>query len=172
MDVIDGRQDDRGELVESGERPLLRFHRRMPAPPAQVWAAITEPDQMAKWSFGGELEPRAGGVVRFDFGESGSVQGTVLTWVTHSVLEYEWPMGPDQPWRVRFELAGTDDDATRLTFDHLRPDPANADIAAGWHWHLDRLGSLLAGVQPAAVDSDGHFEVLQAIYRAERASSA
>lgn len=168
MDAIDGRQDDRGQLVESGERPLLRFSRRMSAPPAKVWAAITEPDQMARWSFGGELEPRVGGVVRFDVGEGGSMEGTVLAWDSPAVLEYEWPMGPDQKWQIRFELAATDDDATLLTFFHLRPDPANADIAAGWHWHLDRLGNLLAGVEPAAVDSDAHFEVLQAKYRAER----
>ena len=30
-----------------------------------------------------------------------------------------------------------------LTFDHLLPAPSQAEFAAGWHWHLDRLTTLL-----------------------------
>lgn len=165
---MDAIEDDRGRLVKSGERLLLRFTRRLPAPPSHVWVAITEPAQMARWSFPGELEPRAGGALRFDFGEGGSAEGTVLAWDAPAALEYEWPTGAEEPWRIRFELAEADDGATLLTFDHLCPDPAGPDVAAGWHWHLDRLESLLAGSEPAAVDSDAHFEELQASYRAER----
>jgi uncharacterized protein YndB with AHSA1/START domain len=167
VDAID-KSDQRGRLVGTPELRLLRFTRVLPAVRAHVWSAITEPDQMARWAFRGELEPRAGGALRFDFGEGGSVDGTVLAWEAPDTLEYEWPAGAEEPWQVRFLLSEADDGATLLTFEHLRPDPASPDVAAGWHWHLDRLATLLAGAEPAAVDSDAHFEELQASYRAER----
>ena len=150
----------------------MRFRRRFPVSRAELWAAITEPDRMARWAFRGELEPRSGGTLRFDFGEGGVSEGTILVWDEPSVLEYEWATDTEMPWRVRFELTGDADGGTLLTFDHLLPDALNPDFAAGWHWHLDRLGLHLAGGEPANVASDERFEELQESYRAAFESGA
>lgn len=152
-----------GRLVDLGGRSAVRFTRRFPVSRVDLWSAITDPDRTARWAFRTELEPRAGGVLRFDYGEAGSAEGTVVEWDEPSVLEYEWGSDTDMPWRVRFELS-EDDDGTVLTFDHLLPDATNPEFAAGWHWHLDRLAMHLAGAEPADVTSDEHFEALLASY--------
>ena len=158
------QNDDYGSLIDLGGRRAVRFSRHYPVSRAELWSAITDPERTARWAFRTELEPRNGGTLRFDYGEAGSAEGTVLVWDEPSVLEYEWGADTDMPWRVRFELT-EDGDGTRLTFDHLLPDASNPDFAAGWHWHLDRLATHLDGGVPAEVDSDEHFEALQVHYR-------
>jgi uncharacterized protein YndB with AHSA1/START domain len=163
--VPDDDKDD-GRLVEIGGRRALRFIRRYPVPPTVLWAAITQPDRMARWAFRGELEPRSGGTLRFDYGEAGDTDGTVIEWDEPSVLEYEWATDTDMPWRVRFELADDGGDGTVLTFDHLFPDASDPSFAAGWHWHLDRLALYVEGTQPADVATDEHFDELLERYQA------
>lgn len=159
--------DDNGRLIDLDGRQAVRFTRRYPVSPAELWAAITEPDRMARWAFPGELEPRSGGSLRFDFGEGGTSPGTVLEWDEPSVLEYEWATDTEMPWRVRFELTADGDSATLLTFDHLLPDATDPSFAAGWHWHLDRLALHLEGTQPPDVASDDHFDELLEAYRTD-----
>jgi uncharacterized protein YndB with AHSA1/START domain len=162
--VPDGIGDD-GRLIDLDGRRAIRFTRRYPVPPGEVWAAISEPDRMARWGFRGELEPRSGGALHFDYGEAGGTDGTVIEWNEPSVLEYEWATDTDMPWRVRFELTA-DGDGTLLTFDHILPDASDPSFAAGWHWHLDRLATHLEGSEPADVASDEHFDELLERYRA------
>jgi uncharacterized protein YndB with AHSA1/START domain len=107
----------------------VRFTRRYPVSRTELWSAITEPDRTARWAFRTELEPHAGGALRFDLGEAGVSEGTVLEWDEPSVLEYEWGTDTEMPWRVRFELASDGDGGTVLTFDHLLPDAANPEFA-------------------------------------------
>lgn len=153
-----------GVVVSEREGPVLRFERLLAAAPHEVWEAVTAPESTAVWSFPLEFEPRAGGSVVFDAGETGSISGTVVAWDPDSLLEYEWG-GPEGRWRVRFviEEAG-DSGGSVLTFEHLSPDPHHPDYAAGWHWHLDRLEQHLAGEMPAQVPHDAHFEELQRLY--------
>lgn len=102
----------------------------------------------------------------FDDGAAGTATGVVTAWEEPVALAHEWGEGT-MPWRVRMTLASAGD-GTRLTFDHIAPDPHHPDYAAGWHWHLDRLAQVIAGDGPARVDSDAHFEELQRLYaRAE-----
>ena len=154
-----------GRLIEVDGRSVVRFVRRYPVSREKLWSALTDPDRMARWAFRGELEPRDGGTLRFDYGEGGSVDGTVLVWDEPSVLEYEWGADSEMPWHVRFELSSDDEGGTVLTFDHLLPDPSVPEFAAGWHWHLDRLTMHLGGVEPPVVDSDEHFDELLEGYR-------
>jgi uncharacterized protein YndB with AHSA1/START domain len=163
-------RNDRGRLIEIGGRRAVRFTRRYPVSRTELWSAITEPDRTARWAFRTELEPHAGGALRFDLGEAGVSEGTVLEWDEPSVLEYEWGTDTEMPWRVRFELASDSDGGTVLTFDHLLPDAANPEFAAGWHWHLDRLAQHLDGGEPADVASDEHFDRLLERYSTELAT--
>lgn len=161
---------DDGRLVDLGGRSAVRFVRRYPVSREELWSALTEPDRMARWAFRGDLEPRNGGTLRFEYGEAGGADGTVLVWDQPSVLEYEWDTEGEMPWRIRFELTSDGDEATLLTFDHFLPDPSVPEFAAGWHWHLDRLATLVAGGTPAEVESDAHFDALLEQYRAGIAS--
>ena len=129
----DDRNED-GQLIDLEGRRAVRFTRRYPVSRAELWSAITDPDRTARWAFRTELEPRSGGALRFDYGEAGSAEGTVLEWDEPSVLEYEWGTDTDMPWRVRFELTSDGDEATLLTFDHLLPDASDPDSIAEPSW--------------------------------------
>ena len=71
-----------------------------PAPPEEVWAALTEPERLRGWL--GEavrFDRVAGGRVDFRLGddESQQVQGTILAFEPPRLLEYEWHWpGEDQ----------------------------------------------------------------------------
>ncbi len=153
-----------GHLIDVNGRTVVRFMRLYSAPRHDVWSAITEPERVARWAFRVEFEGQAGGSLRFDYGEHGTAEGTVITWDEPEVLEYEWGEGAEM-WRVRFELSDNVDGGTMLTFDHYLPDPNRPEFAAGWHWHLDRLTVMLAGGMPSPVDTDAHFDELLATYQ-------
>lgn len=150
-----------GRVIDVDGVAVLRFERRLPYAPHEVWRALVEPDATAAWAFRMELEPRPGGTVRFDAPDT-PIVGDVIACDEPRVLEYAWG-GHEGHWHVCFML-DADGDGTWLTFDHLAPHPHSPDFAAGWHWHLDRLGELLEGGTPAAVYSDEHFEELQRLY--------
>lgn len=152
-----------GYLHEAAGVYSMRFDRSYPVTVVETWRAITQHDQMAQWAFGGHLEARVDGRVRFDTDRPDTALGRVLAWEEPSLLEYQWGGGKDL-WRIRFALTSTSDGETSLTFDHFAPEPTNAEFAAGWHWHLDRLAQLLAGVEPADVDEDQHFHDLMEHY--------
>lgn len=168
--MTDGPHD--GHLVEpAGSPPRLRFERRYEFGVADVWDAITDPERTGRWAFSTTFEAAAGGAVRIDLGAHGVAEGTVLAWDEHRVLEYEWiePSasgdGAPETWRIRYELRPDGDGATVLVFDHFLPEPRRPEFAAGWHWYLDRLGALLAGAPPAAVETDAAFDRLLVHYR-------
>lgn len=152
-----------GYLHEAAGEYSVRFDRTYPATVAETWRAITQHDQMAQWAFGGHIEGRVDGRVRFDTDRPDTPLGRVLAWEEPSLLGYQWGTGEDM-WRIRFTLSDTGDGGTSMTFDHFAPEPTNAEFAAGWHWHLDRLAELLAGVEPADVSEDQHFHDLMEHY--------
>lgn len=157
------RTDD-GHLIDVNGRTVVRFIRRYAAGRSEVWSAITDPERVARWAFQVEFEPRAGGSLRFFYGEHGTADGTIIAWDEPDLLEYEWGEG-DEAWHVRFELADDAAGGTALTFDHYLPDAARPEFAAGWHWHLDRLAIVVEGDTPPPVDTDAHFDELLAKYQ-------
>jgi len=113
----------------------------------EVWAAITEPQWLARWLAPGEIELCEGGVARLDFGESGAViDSRVTAFAPQRLLEYSWstPGEPRRPLRWSLEPIGP------MTLLNLRLSvPANEDAAraaAGWAAHLEMLQAALIGV--------------------------
>ncbi|ANW17950.1 SRPBCC family protein [Streptomyces clavuligerus] len=150
-------------------RTALRLERRVDEPPARVWAALTEPELLARW-FPARvaLEPRAGGTIGFlvsgasggSAGESAdgprgeeepTSTGTVTAWDEPRLFAFTW--GEDE---LRWETA-PDGDGTLLTLTHTFGDPwGAASFASGWHLCLTALSQLLAGQEiTAGRDSAG-----------------
>jgi uncharacterized protein YndB with AHSA1/START domain len=149
---------DPGPLFEAraDEGTTLVMVRDLRHPPEQVWAALTEPEQLAAWSpytadrnlgtpgeatlmmIGGETELKLPAVVR-------RAEPPVL-------LEYSW--GADL---LRWELVGTGA-GTRLTLRHTVEDPDwLAKVAAGWHLCLVVAEHLLDGRPVAPIrGADAH----------------
>ncbi len=142
-----------GRVVEEGDEATLVFRRRLAHPPAQVWRALTDPQELATWYMTrATLDGRPGGSVDFHAGPSQlHVTGRILTWDPPRVLEHEWkvaarpelPAGEDAV--IRWELE-PDAGGTLLHLTHRRLHRMTAlGFAPGTHAFLDRLAARLDG---------------------------
>ena len=84
-----------GVIVDDDGRPVLRFIRELSSEADDVWAAISQADQMGRWAFAGDIEPRTGGSVRFGSGADAE-EGDVLAWDEPRLLEYQWGEGEER----------------------------------------------------------------------------
>jgi uncharacterized protein YndB with AHSA1/START domain len=136
-----------GRLGEEKGSPALRFERILAKPPETVWAALTEPEGIARWLTKAEVEPRVGGRFHLDFhGGDSVVDGRITQWEPPLLLEHSWPeKQANGDSLVRWELSPAGE-GTRLVLTH-RLDAGGdlADFASGWHWHLDALDRALEG---------------------------
>ncbi|MGH2586217.1 MAG: SRPBCC family protein [Dehalococcoidia bacterium] len=132
-----------GALHTVDGRPILRFERRLAHPPRKVWAALTDPAQLAQW-FPADIEgDRApGATLRFVFREDeGPAQdGLITAFDPPHLLAFTWDADV-----LRFELH-PDGRGCRLVFTHSFDDrPGAASFASGWTICLAALDSVLEG---------------------------
>jgi uncharacterized protein YndB with AHSA1/START domain len=153
--------DDLGTIVRDGDRWTLRFERSYDARREELWAALTEPERLARW-----LAP--GGVadgVHLEFGPDDVVTGRLLAFEPPTLLEYEWRFAGEHESIVRFELH-EDGPGTRLVLEHRRLASGHGiGYAAGWHAYLEQLG----GGETAW---DDRFAELLPRYRASSAAAS
>jgi uncharacterized protein YndB with AHSA1/START domain len=133
------------EVRKDGEKWTLVLVRDLAHPPAKVWKALTDPDQLREWS-------------PFDSDQNLGTVGTVAklttvgaptlyvteTKVTRAdapkLLEFNWG-GQDTRWELEPLGAG----GTRLTLWHNIDRRFISMGAAGWHICFDVLDRFLAG---------------------------
>jgi uncharacterized protein YndB with AHSA1/START domain len=134
-----------GLLQVDGERRSLRFERLYAATLGELWAALTEPEQLRGWLAEAVFEKREGGAVRLQFAPSDeeTVRGRVLAYDPPHLLEYEWHWPGEGESIVRFELAASESGVLLALEHRLLPAESAAGYGAGWHAHLDRLEGLL-----------------------------
>ena len=77
---------------------------------------------------------------------------------------------PDGTWLLAVELsavgaeAGVGKDATRMVFTHRLAEPYDASsVGPGWHYYLDRLDAVVAGV-PVPEDFEPYMAELASSY--------
>jgi uncharacterized protein YndB with AHSA1/START domain len=106
----------------------VRFTRRYDATPAEVWAALTEPESIARWL--------------------GPVPTTVRESEPEQVLELDWLAPGDEPSIVRFELRPREGGGTELVLDHRRINAVQGMLySERWTNTLLRLDDLLGGAE-------------------------
>jgi uncharacterized protein YndB with AHSA1/START domain len=127
-------------LLTEGARPAVRLERLLPDPPAVVWRALTEREQLRSWFpcdvivSGGTWE--RGAAIEFPFPPDVidmTLTGEVLEVNEPTVLAFTW--GEET---LRFELSPADNGTRLVLIDEL-PASAAARNAAGWDVCLDRL---------------------------------
>jgi uncharacterized protein YndB with AHSA1/START domain len=148
----------RGTITtEDDGRRRLEFLRSWPDPIEDVWAALTEPDRLARWIGVYEGERRAGGTGTFamtqEEGEAAGQPTTIVECDPPRRLVIEWPEASLEMGRIDLDL-WAEDGRTVLRFVQLFPATTNVvDWALGWHWYLDKLAAELGG-PPAPTDWD------------------
>jgi uncharacterized protein YndB with AHSA1/START domain len=130
-------------------RQRLEFRRSWPDPIEDVWAALTEPDRLARWIGVYEGERGTGGTGTFAMTqEEGDHEGsptTILECDPPRRLVIEWEQEGSENWRVDLDLA-TEGDRTVLRFVQVFGADADVtDYALGWHWYLEKLGAEVGG---------------------------
>lgn len=160
-------QHDLGHYVEIGGRPAVRLVRRLPHPPERVWAAVTEPSEMAHWFPSAvTIDARPGGTMTFSDDPN-------TTPTTGTVLEYDPPRRCAFTWdgdEVHLDVAPSPDGGSVLTLTNvLDARDAAARNAAGWTVCLDELAGSLDGTGAGGPHADG-AEPWRPVYEAHVAA--
>jgi uncharacterized protein YndB with AHSA1/START domain len=151
-----------GTLDTSGTKPAVRLERRLPDPPAVVWRAITDREQLKAWFpcdvivEGGRWEP--GAAITFPFPPEVidmTLTGKVIDVDEPKLLMFTW--GDRET--LRFELSPDGDGTLLVLIDQLEPGWA-ARNAAGWEDCLD----LLAGLPPRQGAWQERFDTYSAAF--------
>jgi uncharacterized protein YndB with AHSA1/START domain len=131
--------------------PVLRVVHRYPHPPAKVWRAITDENELRQW-FPASMtfEPALGAAIEFRFPGTDTVQtGQVLEFDEPRVFAFTWAIDA-----IRIELV-PDGTGTRLVFSQVMGGGypwtkgiAGPRNAVGWRYCLRILDAHIVGEQP------------------------
>lgn len=142
--------------VDTITKPSLTIKRHIKAPPAQVFAAWTDPQKVTRWmgpsGFAGqhaECDMRPGGryrwVMKSPDGEDHDVSGVYREVVANEKLVFTWAWkGTPERQSLVTVLLKPDGDGTLLTLIHEQffDDAARDGHQKGWSGSLDKLEKL------------------------------
>jgi uncharacterized protein YndB with AHSA1/START domain len=149
-----------------GEHAVLRFRRTIAHPVERVWAALTDPAELAWWWGQAEVDLVEGGkfVLRWlnadDCGNRAEMHATITRLDPPRLLETTGDLHGVLRWELRPAEGGS---ATLLSFSSTLQLPAEyrSRTLAGWHWHLDALAGFLGGTPADLVNVTGWDRVHQ-----------
>lgn len=132
-----------------GEHVLVQT-RTFRAPIEDVWAAVTEPERLARWVGTWTGDPATGTVsfaMTFEGQEEGDEMRIRVCEPPHR-LHVSTRVG-EEWWRLELDLTHADG-VTTLTFSQpgIAPEQVG-DVAPGWDYYLDRLVDAETGADPA-----------------------
>lgn len=147
---------------------VLVFTREFRAPIEDVWAAVTEPERLARWVGTWSGDP-AEGYVGFRMTAEAEDAPEERMWVdeckpprrlaVHSSTDYG-------EWHLAMDLQESDG-VTTLDFSQRITDPnLAADVGPGWDYYLDRLVAAETGGDVAGIDFNDYHPADQEHYRA------
>lgn len=141
-------------LEVHGDHATLVLRRFLRHPPARVWDALTDPEQIREWFLTtARGDGRVGGSVDLVTGPNGvHATGRILAWDPPRLYEYEWNVVPGEGaifggerTVVRWELT-PHEGGTWLVLTHRDLTPRTAEVFhLGLPTFLDRLEALLDG---------------------------
>jgi uncharacterized protein YndB with AHSA1/START domain len=154
-----------GAIVERDGLLVLVQTRTFDAPVEDVWAAVTEPDRLARWIGTWTGDPASGSVqfrMLFEEGHEGDPMTIRVCEPPHR-LHVTSRVG-DQEWLLELDLSHADG-VTTLTFSQpgIAPEQVG-DVGAGWEYYLDRLVDAETGADPARRDFERDYYPAMAAY--------
>ncbi|MCZ2821703.1 SRPBCC family protein [Modestobacter sp. VKM Ac-2977] len=135
-----------GQVTELPEGVRLQFRRSWPDPIDDVWAALTEPDRLARWIGTYEGERRAGGAGTFTMTHEETPIGEPMRIVECAAphrLVVDWDT--EEGWRAELDLTAQDGETVLLFTQLFAPGTQVTDYVLGWHWYLDKFDAEVGG---------------------------
>ncbi|MGA7923292.1 MAG: SRPBCC domain-containing protein [Thermoplasmata archaeon] len=146
-----GSVDGPGLLHEDDERAIVTFQRLLHHPIEEVWAAITDPEELETWSLVKVSREPSHGRLEMRYANGLRAGGRVLEWNPPRVYEYEWNVDPGQALPrgetsiVRWELSPRNE-GTLLVVTHRKLTRPTAEVLVrGLRVFLDRLSAHMDG---------------------------
>lgn len=154
-----------GTVIRDGDGMRLEFVRTYDEPVDRVWAALTDPEELAAW-YGTWRGDPASGTVEFAAIEGGGefkpVRIVACDAPRRIAVVLPTPYGP---WPISITLSESDGTTTGV-FVHRLTEPYNpTSVGPGWHYYLDRLGAKLRGDAMPEPDDWPSYEPLGRHYR-------
>ena len=148
-----------GRIEERDGQHVLVQTREFRAPIEDVWAAVTEPDRLARW-IGTWTGDRAAGSVQFRMlfeGEEHAGETMTIRVCEPPHRLYVTSQAGEEVWLLDLELTHADG-VTTLTFS--QPGVTAEQVGAvgpGWDYYLDRLVDAESGADPAQRDFERDY---------------
>jgi uncharacterized protein YndB with AHSA1/START domain len=164
-----------GRVTRLADRLTLHVERTFHAPIDDVWAALTEPERLARWLGTWRGDPTEGRVMfRMTFEEGADEEELEIREcrpphrlaVTSHAGEYTWHLEADLT-----ESGGV----TTLSFSQPEVDHDDLlSVGPGWEYYLDRLVAVETGGEPPSVGDfeRDYYPAMSEHYRAERDATA
>lgn len=148
-----------GRIARLGGRLTLQLTRTFDAPIEDVWAALVEPERLARWIGTWSGGPASGRVLFRMTAEGPDVPEEEM-----EIRECDPPRRlavtsrfGTATWHLDLDLAERDG-VTTLSFAQPDIDPEDApSVGPGWEYYLDRLGAAFTGGDVAAVDFERDY---------------
>jgi uncharacterized protein YndB with AHSA1/START domain len=134
-------------MTDAPTAPELHFDRLLPQPPAAVWAALTDPELLARWWAAGDIKPVVGHRFTLDMGPWGAQPCEITEVEPERLLVYRFAEGTLDTvltWNLTPEGSGTRLRLAHSGFDLDSPMGRQAyhGMGSGWPGVLDRLAAL------------------------------
>jgi uncharacterized protein YndB with AHSA1/START domain len=141
--------------------PFIRVERRIAAPPADVYAFLTDSVRWARWQGeSAEVEAVPGGRFQMTMANGTTAEGRFVQLVPDSRVVFTWgwrgsEVVPPGSSTVEIELA-PDGDGTLLRLTHRDLPPGQQPVhRAGWDHYLPRLATAASGGDPGPDPAPG-----------------
>lgn len=141
-----------GELTRTGDTYTLEFERVLATDIDDAWAAVTEPERLARW-----METYTGDLTLGGSWQALGSDGAV--WVTGTVAECtpphrfvtSWKKRDEEPTVITVTVEAVPEGARlRLRHEGLQ----SRFYASGWQTYLEQLDELLGAAEASVADPD------------------
>jgi uncharacterized protein YndB with AHSA1/START domain len=137
-----------GTFTRDKDTAVVRFERLLDHDITKVWAALTKPDELARWLAEVEIDPRPGSRVEMRFANPPGylVRGIVTRIDALKVLEHTWTSPGEPDGVVKWQLIAVGEGCLLLMTHTVHGHWDEAGTLAAWQVHLSLLASSLAGL--------------------------
>jgi uncharacterized protein YndB with AHSA1/START domain len=159
-----------GRIEQRDGQHVLVQTREFRAPIEDVWAAVTEPERLARWIGTWTGDPEAGSVqfrMLFEGEEHAGETMTIRVCEPPRRLHLTSEVG-EEVWLLNLDLTHADG-VTTLTFAQPGVTAEQvSSVAPGWDYYLDRLVDTETGADPSQRDFDRDYYPATAAYYTEQ----